>query len=231
MKRFYTYLTALAFIGSVTFATRAAETVRLTARPGSKVVILGTSSIHDWEVVGRIIGGSIEIEKSFLTDKTLQSVKSLQSKKVNPKVRVIIPVRSLKSGKQKMDGIMREAMRAKNTLQANKSFFGAMEYRNQDARIANQPMVIKGKVPPTGSPVKFDVTGKLTVAGVTKPIQMEVTMERLGGNKFKFKGEKKMKMTDFDIIPPSPKIPGLQVIHTGNEVTVKFEWIVGARTK
>jgi len=216
MKRFYTYLTALAFIGSVTFATRAAETVRLTARPGSKVVILGTSSIHDWEVVGRIIGGSIEIEKSFLTDKTLQSVKSLQSKKVNPKVRVIIPVRSLKSGKQKMDEIMREAMRAK---------------KNPMIRFTLDTMVIKGKVPPTGSPVKFDVTGKLTVAGVTKPIQMEVTMERLAGNKFKFKGEKKMKMTDFDIIPPSPKIPGLQVIHTGNEVTVKFEWIVGARTK
>jgi len=216
MKRLYTYLTALAFIGTVTFATHAAETVRLTARPGSKVVILGTSTIHDWEVVGRIIGGSIEIEKSFLTDKTLKSVKSLQSKEVNPKVRVIIPVRSLKSGKQKMDEIMREAMRAK---------------KNPMIRFTLDTMVIKGKVPPSGSPVKFDVTGKLTVAGVTKPIQMEVTMERLPGNKFKFKGEKKLKMTDFDITPPSPKIPGLPTIRTGDEVTVKFEWIVGARTK
>lgn len=216
MKRFYPYITGLVLAAAVTFATQAADTVRLTARPGSKVVILGTSSVHDWEVVGRIIGGSIEIEKSFLTDKTLKSVKSLQCKEVNPKVRVIIPVRSLKSGKQKMDEIMMEAMRAK---------------KNPMIRFTLDTMVIKGKVPPTGSPVKFDVTGKLTVAGVTKPVQMVVTMERLPGGKFKFKGEKKMKMTDFNIIPPSPKIPGLQAIHTGDEVTVKFEWIVGARLK
>lgn len=205
----------ISFLGiAVVFTIRAASTIQLLARPGSKVVIEGTSSIHDWTVTGNIIGGSIEIEDAFITDLSLKSVESLQSKEKNPKVTVTIPARSLKSGKQKMDEIMLEAMKAKE--------FPFIKFTLTS-------MIVKGDVPTTGTPVKFDVTGELEVSGVKKTIDMVVTLDRLPNNQFKFSGEKKLKMTDFGITPPSPDIPGLARITTGDDITVKFEWIVAPK--
>ena len=58
-----------------------------------------------------------------------------------------------------------------------------------------------------------------------------VTMERIAspdGEMLKFAGSKVVKMTDFKIPPPSPKLAG-GMIKTGNEVTVKFEWVTGQK--
>ena len=43
------------------------QTVRFDARQGSKVRIDGTSNIHDWQVEGSLIGGSIEAGPSAQT--------------------------------------------------------------------------------------------------------------------------------------------------------------------
>jgi polyisoprenoid-binding protein YceI len=89
-------------------------------------------------------------------------------------------------------------------------------------------MVAKAPVPDAGSPVKFDTKGELAVAGVTNKIDMEVTMERMDNDMLKFTGSKALKMTDFKITPPSPKLSG-GFIKTGDEVTVKFEWVLGMK--
>jgi polyisoprenoid-binding protein YceI len=184
--------------------------IRLASRPGCKVTMDGTSSIHDWTVEGAIIRGSFEVEPEFMTDKTLKSVKSLTTKEVNPKAELAIPIRSLKSGKQKMDEIMIEAMK------------GA---EHKDIVYKLKEMVLKGDVAASGA-AKFDTKGDLTVAGVTKPCEMEIALERVDATKVKFTGEKKLKMTDFGIAPPSPEIPGMAAIKTGDDITIKFEWLL-----
>jgi len=184
--------------------------IRLASRPGSKVSMDGTSSIHDWTVEGAIIRGSFEVEPEFLTDKTLKSVKSLTTKEVNPKAELAIPVRSLKSGKQKMDEIMLEAMKSAE---------------HKDIVFKLKEMVLKGDVAASGA-AKFDTKGELTVAGVTKPCDMEVSLERVDATKVKFIGMHKLKMTDFGIAPPSPEIPGMDRIKTGDDLVIKFEWLV-----
>jgi polyisoprenoid-binding protein YceI len=184
------------------------------ARPGSQVTVAGTSTIHDWEVEGKIIGGYFKVEPAFATDKSLKSVKSLTSKETNPKAVISIPVRSLKSGKDSMDRIMQEAMKAD---------------KNPMIKFTLKEMVLKGDVPASGSPVTFATKGDLTVSGKTKPITMDITMERLPGDMLLFKGGTKVKMTDFGITPPSPKIPGLSMIKTGDEVEIKFAWKVKKR--
>ena len=209
-------LAGAALIVAEALPLQAADTVRYMARPGSKVTISGTSTIHDWDVVGRIIGGSFEVEPAFQTDKSLKSVKSLLTKETNPKAQVVIPIRSLKSGNQKMDEIMQEAMRAK---------------KNPMIRFKLKWMVLKGEVPAAGTPVKFEVNGDLSVSGVTKNVTLPVVMERLPDGKIKFKGQTKLKMTDFGITPPSPKIPGMSLIKTGDEVTIKYEWLLAPRRK
>jgi len=197
-------------------ASAAANRIRYTARPGGcKVTIAGTSTVHDWTTQGAIIGGFFEVEPEFQTDLSLKSVKSLTTKEVHPKVEVFIPITSLKStvlaGREKMDEIMREAMRAKD---------------NPRITYLLTQMVVNGDVPAAGAPVKFDTKGELQVSGVTNLIDMEVTLERLEGDRLKFTGAKPLKMTAFKIDPPAPKL-ALGMIKCGDDVTIKFEWVVG----
>ena len=203
---------------ALTCLTQAADDVlNYRGQPkGSKVTIDGTSTIHDWTVTGVVIGGSFKVEPAFEGDKSLKSVPSLTSKEKNPTVEIMIPVRSLKSGKQKMDEIMQEAMN---------------EPEHRLIRYKLTEMVVKGDVPASGTPVKFDTKGDLSISGETQKIDMEVVMERMDDGKVKFKGEKKLKMTDFKIKPPAPSILGMSPIKTGDEVVIKFDWLTGMRKK
>lgn len=213
MKRNATPWTMAAALALALTSTALADNwIKLASKPGGKVRMEGTSSIHDWYAEGAIIRGTFEIEPEFLTDKSLQSVKSLTTKELNPKADIAIPVRSLKSsGGQKMDEIMQEAMNMK---------------AHRDIVFTLKEMVLKGQPDAAGN-AKLDTTGELTVAGRTKPCRFEVALQRLEGDRFKFSGETKLKMTDFGITPPSPNIPGMQRITTGDEVLIKFEWVVG----
>ena len=186
---------ALLLLGAVSLAAE----VRYQATPGSKMKLEGTSTIHDWTVEGGIIGGFIEFQSEEALDpsKTAGDVKA--------KVEVSVPVTSLKSGKKLMNEIMHDALKVKDHK--------AITYTLKE---------IKPQARKAGDPLKFDTKGDVTVAGVTKPIDMVVTLVP-EGNKLKAIGSKQLKMTDFGIKPPAPAV-GLGLIKTADEVTVTFEW-------
>lgn len=200
---------ALALLVSL---SRAETPVRYEAQPGSKVKLDGTSTIHDWTVEGQIIGGFMELESNFPLDPALKTVPSL---KVIPKVEVAIPVRSLKSGKTTMDQVMHDAMKQQEHPK--------IEYRLKEMTPGSEPRE-------AGSPLKFTAKGDLTVAGVTKAIQMPVTMQKLDDRRLKVTGATTIKMTDYGIKPPAPTI-GLGLIKTGDEVKIQFEWITAQRAE
>ena len=181
----------------------AAETVRYQARPGSSMKIDGTSTVHDWTVECGIIGGYMEFDSNFPLDKS-QGTPDL---KVTPKVEVNINVRSLKSGKKLMDEVMHDAMKVKD-----------------HPKISYVLKEMKPKERKAGEPLTFDTKGDLTVAGVTKPIDMVVTMEPMDDGKLKTTGSKDLKMTDFGINPPAPAL-GLGLIKTADDVKITFEWL------
>jgi len=200
-----TLAAALAFVS----ATQAADTIRYGAQPrGSKVAIDGTSTIHEWTVEGAVIGGYFEAAAAFETDKSLKT-----ALEPSPKAEVVIPIRSLKSGKEKMDEIMQEAMKSKENPSIK---YKLLEFK------------VQGDVPASGTPVKLNTKGEITISGVTKPVELEVTLERLDEGKLKFSGTKVLKMTDFGITPPAPKI-AMGLIKTGDDVTNHFEWIVAPK--
>jgi polyisoprenoid-binding protein YceI len=174
---------------------------RYVAQPGSKVTIDGTSTLHDWTVEGRIIGGSIEFDSNFESDPTLKSSRT------SPKLEAIIPVRSIKSGKKPMDTVMHDAMKAATHTN--------IVYRLQ---------TMTAKQAAVGAVTEFDTTGTLTVAGVTKTNQMAVKVEKLDGGKLRFTGSTALKMTDFGIQPPAPSVT-LGLIKTGDDVKITFEWL------
>ncbi|MGV3771316.1 MAG: YceI family protein [Verrucomicrobiales bacterium] len=205
-KFFTAPLTALFLMASVAVQ---AEPVRYEARPGSKMKLDGTSTVHDWTVETKIIGGYIE----FKSDAPLSNDQSADQLKVAPAVEVNIPVKSLKSGKQLMDDVMHDAMKVKD-----------------HPKIAYQLKEMTPKADrKAGDPLVFNAKGDLTVAGVTKPVNMDVTLVP-EGDKLKAVGTAKIKMTDFGIKPPAPAV-GLGLIKTGDDVTISFEWVTAKAAK
>ena len=208
MKSFLAKIAASAVLAA-TLSLASAETVRYDARPGSKLKLDGTSTIHDWTVESGIIGGYMELDSNFPID----PAEANADLKVTPKVEVTIPVRSLKSGKSLMDEVMHDAMKVKD--------YPKIEY-------ALKEMKLKDPNRKAGSPLEFDTKGDLTVAGVKKPIDMVVTLAKTADGKLKATGTKTVKMTDYGISPPSPKV-ALGFIKTADDVKISFEWVTAKK--
>jgi hypothetical protein len=181
-----------------------AETITYTAVPrGSIMKIDGTSTMHDWTVESQVIGGRIELDSNFPLDPSQEPPKEL---KVTPKVDVVIPVRQLKSGKSLMDTVMHNAMNVET---------------QPNIKYTLLEMTPKGK---TDKGLQFATKGTITCNGVTKTNAFDVVMTKVDDKKLKVSGNTKVKMTDFNIQPPAPKI-ALGAIKTGDDVKLTFEWL------
>jgi polyisoprenoid-binding protein YceI len=193
----------------------AAGWVKYEAQPtGSSVKIAGTSTIHDWTVEGKLIRGSMEFEEGVEIDPSQKTIPGLKEGKLNARVEVSILVRSLKSGSSPMDSVMQQAMKQKE--------FPTIEYRVKE-------MVLKEPHTP-GAAFVFDTKGELTVAGVARTNLMQVSIDRVDKDKLKATGSTTVKMTDFGIQPPAPKITA-GLIKTGDDVKITFEWLLALPAK
>jgi polyisoprenoid-binding protein YceI len=139
---------------------------------------------------------------------------------VNARVEAFIDARSLKSiekdGKpfsNKMDGIMHEALKT----EANPKIV----YR-LDRLLRKTSSISKD------GPCQFEAQGRLVVAGVTNEVSMPVNVLTMPGDQLRVWGVTTVKMTDFHIDPPSPKIT-LGIIKTGDDVKLSFEWVLARR--
>ena len=173
--------------------------------------IEGTSNIHDWQVESPFIAGLLEVGPNF----PMEPGQAVTPGKVEAKAEVFITVRSLKSlekdGKpysDKMDEVMWEHMKE---TENKKIVFHLSELTLKEAATAKD------------APYVFEAKGNLAVAGVTNKITMMVNVLPLGEKKLKITGTTNLKMTDYKIEPPAPKI-ALGMIKTGDDVKLIFEW-------
>ena len=181
-----------------------AETITYIAVPrGSIMKLDGTSTMHDWSVESQLIGGRMELDSNFPLDPGQEPPKEL---KVTPKVDVSILVRQLKSGKSLMDTVMHNAMNVET---------------HPTIKYALLEMKPKGK---TDKGLQFATKGTITCNGVTRTNEFDVVMTKVDDKKLKVSGSTKVKMTDFKIDPPAPKI-ALGAIKTGDDVKITFEWL------
>ena len=208
-------IAALLLLATVSLPATA-ETTTFAARAGSKMRIEGTSNIHDWQVESPFIGGMMEVGPNF----PMEPGQAVTPGKVEAKVDVFVQVRSLKSiekdGKpysDRMDEVMWEHMKEPENKR--------IVYRLSELTLKEAP---KAK----DAPYVFDATGELAVAGVTNKITMVVNVLPLGDKKLKITGTTNLKMTDYKIAPPAPKI-ALGMIKTGDDVKLVFEWMLALR--
>jgi hypothetical protein len=85
-------------------------------------------------------------------------------------------------------------------------------------------LVLKESPKGKDQPYAFDSKGELAIAGATNTISMPVNIVPLDGGRVKISGSTVLKMTDFKIEPAN-----ILVVKTGNDVTVKFDWILGQK--
>ena len=111
----------------------------------SKVVVLGTSNVHDWTVEAKVMNGTANyiLESSVL--------------KAIPKLNFSVEVEQLKSGKKGMDENTYKALKSKS--------FKTIDYA----------LVKVNSITASGTNYTIETLGDLTIAGVTKRVNVTFT--------------------------------------------------------
>lgn len=119
-------------------------------------------------------------------------------------VSVAIPVTSIKSEHAKMDKLMAEALKASTNP--------TIRYELTTADLAQ-----------AGPAIQLETRGKLTIAGVTRDVAMQVSGTREPNGAYVLTGQLPIRMSDYGIKPPTAM---MGTIRTGNDVKVTFRWAV-----
>jgi hypothetical protein len=168
--------------------------VDLTIGSATELTFNGTSNVHDWSCdVKRINGqGTFQPEIFNMGDLSNTPVEN---------VKLTIPVKSIESGKSKMNDIMYDALKAEDHPE--------IQYELSSSEIIEQ----------SGEEFTMGTKGYLTVAGVTRQIELQVKGKKINDHTIHFKGRKSLKMSNFNIEPPKALFGAIK---SGNEVNVKF---------
>lgn len=158
----------------------------------SNLKVEGTSNIHDWEINAKELQGSIKVQ---MEDGQLVQLDQLQ---------FAVVAESLDSGKGGMD---------KNTYKALDT--------DKHKRITYQLTKVNNLDCTSKSSCKIATTGVLTIAGTKQNVEM-VFDAKVAGDKITLSGNKKLKMTDFKVDPPTAMFG---TITTGDDVNIKFQTV------
>lgn len=156
----------------------------------SELTIKGTSNLHDWEMVSEQAKGHLE---ATIENNQLTKLSSLT---------FIVVAESLKSGKGGMD---KNAYKALKTDKHKEIRFVMDRAENLNCQ--------------SGSACEITLTGKLTIAGTTQPVDL-VLQAQTSGNQIVLTGAYDLKMTRFKVDPPKAMFG---TITTGDELNISFK--------
>lgn len=111
-----------------------------------------------------------------------------------------IRVDDMKSGKSRMDRLMHDALK--------KDKHPEISFRLDPAQtVIDESMNVKA-------------VGSIKIAGVERPVSVDLEGKKIGSNEIHFTGSKSLKMSDYDVDPPTAM---LGTIRAGNEITLNFD--------
>jgi polyisoprenoid-binding protein YceI len=157
--------------------------------------INGTSNVHDWSSKATIVN----VTGDFLVNNNIPE-------KINSAT-VRVQTKSLKSTKD--SDLMDD--RTHSTLKADK--FPEIVY--VFTKVIN--------VQQSGGETIMNVSGNLTMCGVTKPTDLTLRIKTLANGDLEIKGSKKILMSTYGVKPPSFMLGAMKV---GDEVTLTYDVIL-----
>jgi hypothetical protein len=199
MKSLSIFIVGLAFclLSVNSIYAQADQNLDYTISNTSQIKLEGTSTMHSFHLSTKVINGNMQFDNGNTND-AVDSLGAVEGMKV------VVPVKDLKSGEDGLDEKMRDALKADDNPNITYvlSKVDSVVYKNQSK-----------------TEFTMNTEGTLTVAGKSKNIDMKVD-GNINGNNIIFKGEKKLLMTDFGVDPPTMFFG---VLKTGNEVTIDFD--------
>lgn len=152
--------------------------------------ISGTSNLHDWTSQVNKVSGKGTL---LMNGTEFQGVRDLS---------VSIDVYGIKSSKGSiMDSKTYDALKAS-------------QYNTIIYQLGKVESVSK-----SGADFTLKTSGYLTIAGSKQPLSMDVKGKTLPNGEIEFSGSKRLKMTTFNISPPTALMGTMK---TGDEITVNF---------
>jgi hypothetical protein len=156
------------------------------------VLIKGTSSLHDWEMKSE--KGKVEVLLGMGNNAQLLGLSTLKFS---------IEAESLKSKKDMMDNNAYKALKTKSAK--------TIAFVLSSAKIKQL----------SETTYQIKAIGKLTVAGTTRETDISADVKYNASEKsYTVTGTKKLKMTDYDVKPPSFM---MGTVKTGNEISISFK--------
>ncbi len=196
------------FVLSTLLSIQAQETdtdnsnlVRYTAdETAATVKVDGDSSLHAWSVEGNRAQGNATIQNG--PPESL--VRGNQLSFTYKEGQVRFPVKTIKGEKEGLNEKMYKALDAEN--------HPYISYEPNRMQLQNK----------TGSKqVRVETTGDLSVAGVPRTVTLEMDVKQVAPGRLVSTGETDLKMTDFDIKPPSA-LGGIVTAYDKVTVSWKF---------
>jgi polyisoprenoid-binding protein YceI len=160
----------------------------------STLEIAGTSNVRGWSCEASQMAGTMV---AFTQDQRLSSVEG---------VTVTIPVQGIECGNGQMNGKVRESLGADNS--------NFVRFNLSNATVSEADAQGRSTV---------SATGRLSIAGTTRTIQIPAQAQAMPGNRIRVTGAVPMKMTDFGVTPPTAMLGALR---TADDVTVNFDVVV-----
>lgn len=158
---------------------------------GVHLKLKGTSTLHDWEMVSNYATGEAQFITRSGSPSELTSLKSLS---------FVVKVKDLQSDNKGLNN---------NAYTALKSD----EYKDIHYKLSSSTLV------PEKGGYLLKTKGKLTIAGITKDIVMDVHSVINANGTITCKGSYNLKMTDYQVKPPSFM---MGMMKTGDVATVDF---------
>jgi hypothetical protein len=194
----------------------AGPVTRLTAGAASVVVLDGSSNVTDWRCRGTSVDALMRVATS--PEHLNEVIDRVEDGNIGvwmanpeagrfslPELRLIIPVASFRCGNRVMESDMRRALKGERNPNVEFTF-----------------RVLRGGVEHDidSGAYRADVTGDLTLAGVTRAIDVKVSAHRLSRTTFRIRAAMPLRMTDFSVTPPSALFGA---VRARNELTVSFD--------
>jgi polyisoprenoid-binding protein YceI len=173
-----------------------APTYRAAATGNADIKVLGTSNLHNWTMEAKDITCLAKFNFGPGNDNQPKSLTELN---------LTVPVKNLKSGESSMDSRAYTALKAKEFTDISFVLTSATIVPGQ-----KDHFLIKG-------------AGNLSIAGVTRPVSMDVNCQVSPDAIITCIGSEKLKMTDYQIKPPTFMLGALK---TGNDLTINFTLVV-----
>lgn len=204
---------------AVALSAPAEPRTRFTAAAGSRLVLAGSSNVKDWRCTGRTIEVVAEVAAPLA--KINEVIDRIEDGAIGPymsnpaalqfpppELELSIPVKSLRCGNAQMERDMFEALKADR--------FDAIRFRFS---------AIRGAVTHDIDQHSFHATiaGVLALAGTRRELSVEVTVQRLGRDRFRLSASLPLRMTDFNVTPPTALFG---MVKARNELVVRFELVL-----